>query len=292
MDDGRGRVRTGLSFHSRRVLNSPRFLSVAQAFTRHLHHAEYQRLKRIAMRKNQDASKSITRSRVTNANQSKSSVKRMEIESKSRAVTKHTEEVLDEMGADEAARDEIDDSDDSDRVAIGDKQLAGLMYGEDSPTARRQLSSVTGASGKSKTRAAAGFGSNSSIDAQRIAPTSSLESGHSQGIGKANYTNQTVPSSHTHSISTVDNPAIEDLASRSRRMENSGTKASISKLSMVNIPAKTEPREGKGEEDGNLPAKPLVNPHGPSLMARRKARAAKKRKEAVSKDDEIPMFLG
>ncbi|KAL8807282.1 MAG: hypothetical protein Q9182_000787 [Xanthomendoza sp. 2 TL-2023] len=159
--------RAGLSQDDIYIMVEDEFLSTAQLFTSHLHHAEYIRLKKAALARNTN-SKSILQSATTSVTRPTDSVTAM------RAETKRKKEAEARRGKNKAALERMkedarrgiavssDDEDDldsenddeADKAPWAGTSLQGLM----APAARKNLTSLSGLQAiQSSTRAARGF---------------------------------------------------------------------------------------------------------------------------------------
>ncbi|TKA76268.1 hypothetical protein B0A55_01846 [Friedmanniomyces simplex] len=118
------------------------FHSTAQAFTQHIHHAEYVRLKKLAKSRGADTLQTITRPTDGRTAQSNGTELRLEAEEKAR----QAKSGLKGSGVG-------DESEEDDDEYMHDPQLAGLMTGS-----QREAQDLTVlAKARSNTRAAAGF---------------------------------------------------------------------------------------------------------------------------------------
>ena len=153
-------------------------MSVAQTFPRHLHHAEYQRIKKQNKQKTQDTLNSIKRPTKDDTAAPTASSKADEIQKKRSSIDKSVKIAL-EHGHARTTVAPDEDSSDNDELAINDRNLAGLMFGEESKTNRQNVSAAQGGHAKSKTRAAAGRSSNALAKATEKSPSPPrLESHH------------------------------------------------------------------------------------------------------------------
>ena len=120
------------------------FLSTAKAYTQHIHHAEYVRLKKLAKSRGTGMLNAIGRPTDGRTKQSTALRMKLEAEEKDRKI-KNGIKKLGDGGEDESSEGEDE--------YMYDPQLAGLMTG-DNPV-RKELSDLSKV--KSNTRAAAGF---------------------------------------------------------------------------------------------------------------------------------------
>ncbi|OJD37781.1 transcription initiation factor iia subunit 2 [Diplodia corticola] len=125
------------------------FLDTARAFTRHLHHAEYHRLKRVAREKNASAAQNIVRPVVPRSKMSVES--QLRHEAKARA--ERQAEGLRRIEGGNIGADEPREEPEEEVPWARDPHLGGLMSGSQDSTSR--LATLAGI--KSKTRAAAGY---------------------------------------------------------------------------------------------------------------------------------------
>jgi len=119
------------------------FHSIAQTFTKHIHHAEYVRLKKLAKSRGEDTIRGITRP--TDGRTAQSNATKLKLEAEAKA--KQIKNGLNGMNA--PAKDDSEEEDEY----MFDPQLAGLMTG--SQRASQDLKGL--AKARSNTRAAAGF---------------------------------------------------------------------------------------------------------------------------------------
>ncbi|KAL8809314.1 MAG: hypothetical protein Q9223_007942, partial [Gallowayella weberi] len=157
----------GLSHDDIYIMVEDEFLSTAQLFTSHLHHAEYIRLKNAALARNSNAN-CILQSASTSITRPTDSITAMRAETKRKkdaeARTGKNKAALDQMKED--ARRGIavssdndndvnpEDDDEADKAPWAGTSLQGLM----APAARKTLTSLSGLQGiQSSTRAAKGF---------------------------------------------------------------------------------------------------------------------------------------
>lgn len=133
------------------------FLSTAQAFTQHLHHAEYKRLQKVVQRKSEAGGDAILRPvdwRVPRGNQVDVKIRSREMASR----------VQGAFAQNDGRETEVVEAQEEDEIIIDDKHLADLMLrngnaGDKAGGQRQRLNLTTGTKGiKSATRAAAGFG--------------------------------------------------------------------------------------------------------------------------------------
>ncbi|KAK1069097.1 hypothetical protein LTR74_005139 [Friedmanniomyces endolithicus] len=123
------------------IMVEDEFHSTAQAYTQHIHHAEYVRLKKLARSRGADTLQAMARPTDGRTAQSTGTKMRLEAEEKARQVRRG----LKKMGVG-------DESEDEDEY-MHDPQLAGLMTGS-----QREAQDLTVlAKARSNTRAAAGF---------------------------------------------------------------------------------------------------------------------------------------
>ncbi len=132
----------GLTGDDAWVMVEDEFLETAKIFTRHLHHAEYQRMKDAARLQNASKAHSISRPVDSRTTLSAGATKRIEAAKMSAAQEQAVEAVLDQDSSDE----------DIGARWIEDPRLAGLMT---MPRTLKKISTVAGV--KSNTRAAAGY---------------------------------------------------------------------------------------------------------------------------------------
>lgn len=119
------------------------FLSTAQMFTQHIHHAEYVRLKKLAKSRGQSTLQALDRPTDGRTAQSTATKLRLEAEEKARKAKAGVKAMI---GGGESDEEEEDDY-------MLDPQLAGLMT-----ASQRSAHDLTGlAKAKANTRAAAGF---------------------------------------------------------------------------------------------------------------------------------------
>ncbi|KAL8798608.1 MAG: hypothetical protein Q9200_007737, partial [Gallowayella weberi] len=157
----------GFSHDDIYIMVEDEFLSTAQLFTSHLHHAEYIRLKNAALARNSNAN-CILQSASTSITRPTDSITAMRAETKRKkdaeARTGKNKAALDQMKED--ARRGIavssdndndvnsEDDDEADKAPWAGTSLQGLM----APAARKNLTSLSGLQGiQSSTRAAKGF---------------------------------------------------------------------------------------------------------------------------------------
>ncbi|KAK3106782.1 hypothetical protein LTR53_018083, partial [Teratosphaeriaceae sp. CCFEE 6253] len=119
------------------------FHSTAQAFTQHIHHAEYVRLKKLAKSRGQNTIQAIKRP--TDGRTAQCTATKLRLEAEQKAIQQRNG--LKSMGV--AARDESEEEDEY----MYDANLAGLMTGSQRQT--QDLTRLTKA--RSNTRAAAGY---------------------------------------------------------------------------------------------------------------------------------------
>lgn len=139
------------------IMVEDEFISTAHLFTQHLHHAEYKRLKRIAAQKSVEALNAIVRPVDARTEMSVELKKRKEADAKRRAATEALQKSCERRGIQDKRRSD-DSEDDEEEMAIGDKNLAGLMVstGTRKKVDKIRLTSLVGEA-KSNTRAAAGY---------------------------------------------------------------------------------------------------------------------------------------
>ncbi|KAL8769937.1 MAG: hypothetical protein Q9209_004184 [Squamulea sp. 1 TL-2023] len=146
-------MRPGLPHDDIYIMVEDEFLSTAQLFTSHLHHAEYVRLKNAA--KARSTTTSATISRPTD------SITAMRAETKKKKEAEirigKNKAALDKMKADARAKIAItsdEDSEEHEEAPWAGTSLQGLM----APTAKKNLTSLSGLQGiQSSTRAAKGY---------------------------------------------------------------------------------------------------------------------------------------
>lgn len=138
-------MQEGLAADDAWMMVEDEFLDTARTFTRHLHHAEYHRLKRAAREKNASAAQNIVRPVVSRGKLSVES--QMKHEAKARA--ERQIDALRRIEGGNKGRDELEEE----APWARDPHLGGLMSG--SQDSSSQLATLAGI--KSKTRAAAGY---------------------------------------------------------------------------------------------------------------------------------------
>lgn len=135
-------MREGDSADDGWVMVEDEFVSTAQTFTQHIHHAEYVRLKKLAKSRGAGTLQAIARPTDGRTEQSTSTKLRIEAERRAGKVKEGMKALV---GPEE--------SDDEEDTYMQDPQLAGLMTG--SQRAGQELTGI--AKARANTRAAAGF---------------------------------------------------------------------------------------------------------------------------------------
>lgn len=140
------------------IMVEDELLSTAGTFTRGLHIAEYKRLKSLAQRKQGDALNNIARPVDTKTQMSAGVRLRKAQEAQAARTTKGVEKLKVPSGRKRKSEGDLSSDSESDTL-IGDRNLAGLMHGDDTKKKDRQkLDGLIGSS-QPNTRAAAGYGS-------------------------------------------------------------------------------------------------------------------------------------
>lgn len=244
---------------------SRRLLSTAQLFTKHLHYAEYERLKRIAMERGEATRHPVQRPTNPSGTSEIASVR----------------ELL-RMGADE----EHNSSDESAEVTMCDRNLAHLLRGEEARTARSSIAPVTRRNLDSMNRVAADYQGKASTNYSdapsiKLAKRSGLLSRQdSRGQAGREAKPRGQARQLVHDGSDVVTSAAQDSGGRQASKE---ARMIAARSEQCNEPA-IVPRESSRQDA----------PHSEqrsSLVNWRKSRVAK-RKQQTMPDDEIPMFLG
>ncbi|KAK5696559.1 hypothetical protein LTR97_007862 [Elasticomyces elasticus] len=136
-------MREGYTADDAWMMVEDEFQSVAQAFTKHLHHAEYAKLKRSSKARGQDTLQAIKRPTDGRTAQSVGTKLKLEADAKDKRI----QGGLKGMGVEEEGEDEDNDE------YMHDPHLAGLMTGS-----QRATQDLTGlVKPRANTRAAAGF---------------------------------------------------------------------------------------------------------------------------------------
>ncbi|KAL8730720.1 MAG: hypothetical protein Q9166_003912 [cf. Caloplaca sp. 2 TL-2023] len=153
--------RAGLSHDDIYIMVEDEFLSTAQLFTSHLHHAEYVRLKNAAKARNT----SHLKTNATSISRSTDSITAMRAETtkknEAEVRMRKNKAALEKMKADAVGgiavtddEDNVDSDDDADKEPWVGTSLQGLM----APAARKNLTSLSGLQGiQSSTRASKGY---------------------------------------------------------------------------------------------------------------------------------------
>ncbi|KAL1625399.1 hypothetical protein SLS54_003491 [Diplodia seriata] len=141
----KGKARARLGADDIWMMVEDEFLDTARAFTRHLHHAEYHRLKRAAREKNASAAQNIVQHVASRGKMSVES----QMKHEARALAERQVEALRGIEGDNKGADELEEE----APWVRDPHLGGLMSG--SQDSSSQLATLAGI--KSKTRAAAGY---------------------------------------------------------------------------------------------------------------------------------------
>jgi hypothetical protein len=306
----------GLDGDDRWVQVEDEFLTTAKLFTQHLHHAEYQRLKRQARSKNASAIHRI--SRPVDSTTKLSTESRIKIQG---AEQRHNQKntLTNIIGAANLGRRDESDSEDEDPF-MNDPRLAGLMTHRDSST---KLSTVAGV--KAKTRASEGYSQTAKVTGLAAVPESNSRSllnlSRSSNIGEvedgsdyvsddldeaavtAPYTTvyaeasvptryQTVSRQHSFPLPRIGHSDESSIALGNPEHSDPSLKQSPAKQSTKtsNFNIQTS------SSDLSFDAFPRRQASSYSeRMAKRKAEAAKKEKQEARRKseqlDEIPTFL-
>ncbi|KAL9059594.1 MAG: hypothetical protein Q9162_001099 [Coniocarpon cinnabarinum] len=141
------------------------FLATAQTFTQHMHHAEYQRMKQLNKRKNQDMTESIKRPTCGDISTDRASTRAISMCTKKAKIDKAVQAELgrSQVPEDLQHEDASEASEGREELLIDDRNLAGLMYGTENRGVRYDVRFAQESSPRSKTRAAAGLTSNARL---------------------------------------------------------------------------------------------------------------------------------
>ncbi|KAK4973227.1 hypothetical protein LTR66_011238 [Elasticomyces elasticus] len=298
-------MRDGYAADDMWVMVEDEFLETAQLYTQHLHHAEYQRLKKLAKAQKATDLQPISRPVDQRTTMSAETERKIETESTARKIDEGMRNVF---GPVESEEDEDDDP------WLRDPQLAGLMTSPRKPAA--VLSRAVGA--RSHTRAAAGFSQNMQSPNNRI---------RSLGTNKAPEDSIETVSAPLNSVTSdddddLDAPKRRKQVAKPAQVEASSVKGCSSKppVSRSSVDARqraTAQRNNEGAEitpgskshiytrrtetTRKIDAKPLdtfsartqPSPAVADLLARRKAARERKEKEQKKGPQvtEIPTFL-
>lgn len=185
------------------MLVEDEFLATAQTFTQHLHHAEYQRLKAVATKREQENRAILRPVDKTSRTSTEGSIS-LHREQRQRSM----KEV---MGK---AAEEGQTSDREDQDPWVGTELAGLM---ESPRKARQIRAKGMGSGRSNTRAAAGFSKASGSDAEKHRhATMQLSSDDAMGMRSTHRTKATDEPRNTTDILDASHKGhhLDSIASR------------------------------------------------------------------------------
>lgn len=145
------------------IMVEDEFLATAQTFTKHLHHAEYQRQKKLAAQSNKRRRHDVVEADAKLDPQTK---REIEVARKRKKLDRDVDDALDELAGTEGkggnnVEKDLMDSDyiEEDELIIGDRNLAGLMFNAGRAREKRNLTALarTSLKGRTRTRAAAGL---------------------------------------------------------------------------------------------------------------------------------------
>jgi hypothetical protein len=305
------------------VMVEDELLSTAKLFTQHLHHAEYQRLKKIARSQNASTIQNISRPVDNTTVISMESKKKMEAIIQRRQGQNAMTNILGRGSL--GGRNDPDPDSEEDDPWMRDPRLAGLMAHRENSA---QLATITGV--KSKTRASEGYSQTSRLPAQE--PQSSV-------IGRSSLQSERTSKLKTtpevqEADAEVESKYDEDNLNASSRNATRTTKTfqqrneiqykrqSIEPPNLVERPKSKEERDSthapylsserklSGRADSlaiteaeasfsdpfdDLPKRRLTTSTFAERMAKRKADAAKKQQQEGRRKslliEEIPTFL-
>jgi hypothetical protein len=279
------------------------FLTTANLYTRHLHHAEYQRQKQLASKKNEGAVRNITRpvdGRTTLSAESRKTLEGSKQRLKGRiAITNVFGNGMDDPGEEE------------DDPWLRDPRLAGLMSQKETSA---PLAKITGT--QSTSRAARGYSQrqrspiagqifgNAHVDEVNRRLSFEFDEDSSDDLDAPSYrapvslqsqTPQPIRPLRTQSIPKKPLDKIKELPYKAKaavtKIEEAPTKSRLP-------PAKASPGENDDEDDADLfHPFPLRRYHPNESKAIAKAQALTKRKKEedkrkqLAKAEEIPTFL-
>jgi hypothetical protein len=276
------------------IMVEDEFLQTARKFTQHLHHQEYQRLKKLARTQNASTIHQIQRpvDSPTSAN------RELKDKSDARGLRQkqgvRLKEIFNGMKSEEDLADdeELDDDD----PFWHNPQLAGLMTKK---TGSRRLARV--ASVKSNTRAAAGFSQPLPPDSKKPYPLAKgvaaemvrfqAEPSSGSSLG-ANDIFENVPRKKTYGIAVPEDRSLLPPPRAARRGNPiSGTTRGPSKMPSAAYIGTTISTSTATSESLKPPFEPSIS----ERMVRRRAESKKREEEANRRRplraDEIPTFL-
>jgi hypothetical protein len=299
------------------VMVEDEFLATARLFTRHLHHAEYQRLKKLARSQNASAIQNISRAVDDTTPLSIESRKKLEASAQRKQQRNAVTNILGTKNGTEQDESESEEDD----PWMRDPRLAGLMVQRENSA---QLAAITGA--KSKTRASAGYSQTHSSPIRKAAKVDRAASKpltkirhtepHSQQTVKA-YEDEFDFGIEEHDPDTQSNPAVapkysslghtvnDGDHSKPRKAWNPSAKASATGSSLqkssqktsrsLSSPVKPSSSEASLDIFDALPKRQALPNSFTERMARRKIEAAKKeqaeKRRRSLKAEEVPTFL-
>ena len=254
-----------------------RFLSTAQTFTRHLHHAEYRRLKHLNIQRLQDTLDSIKRPTKAESQIDKVSSAAVRIQSAQRDIKTNIRELSQNPDlSSNADEDESEISDGNDEAATPDKNLAGLLKARNW-AAPHSVCLAKSTHGKSQTRAAAGLRSNAleqspySVPSKRRSKSPALGKHAIPAQGRQSETSPRYPKAHPDAQRPNAVPQPEQSA---RAVTKTAVDPSVQVGTLTSKNQLYSREKFKGQ-----------------LKGRRLAREGREQHTDDARDDHIPLFI-